>query len=148
MIFHIEREYWPAGTNGTLSIEGMKICKTVELPWKRNDKDASCIPEGTYRLAKVFSEKRGWHLKVLAVAGRSDILICPARNVGKDWKGNIVPVIRTVGEGKGTRSRKAFEKFKEIVYAALEDRQEVLLEIKSYPDAALNLARYGIQWME
>jgi hypothetical protein len=43
----VERSYRKDCTWGVLSIAGFK-CFTLELPWKDNAKDISCIPEGTY----------------------------------------------------------------------------------------------------
>jgi hypothetical protein len=50
-------------------------CKTLELPWKDNAPQISCIPTGTYKVMKRFSPKYGNHFHVLGVPGRSYILI-------------------------------------------------------------------------
>jgi hypothetical protein len=52
------------------------------------------------------------------------------------------------GEGKGTQSKLAFEKFKELVYAIIDHQQDALLETRSLPDAALNLVQFERSWME
>lgn len=52
-------------------------CKTLELPWKENKRNISCIPEGVYTVGKRFSQKYGWHFHVKDVPGRSYILIHP-----------------------------------------------------------------------
>jgi len=49
-------------------------CKTLELPWLDNQKEISCIPDGTYTLVKHISPSWGKCLKVLNVPNRSDIL--------------------------------------------------------------------------
>lgn len=41
------------GTRGALRIEGRFQCYTLELPWKDNQKDISCIPLGNYVCSKV-----------------------------------------------------------------------------------------------
>ena len=56
-------------------------CKTLELPWKDNATNISCIPAGKYNCVKRFSEKYGWHFHVLGVPGRSFILIHQANYV-------------------------------------------------------------------
>ncbi|WP_373521222.1 DUF5675 family protein [Aquiflexum sp.] len=146
MKFHLEREYWPGGTNGTITIEGYKICHTIELSWKRNN-SGSCIPEGTYTLRKEFSEEWGWHILLLDAQGWGNIPILPQKD--KMCKlPVIVPVVSLIGEGRGSYAKTAFEKFKEIVCNALESEEQILLEIKSYPDAALNLAQYEMSWMD
>jgi hypothetical protein len=50
-------------------------CKTLELAWKNNQQQISCIPTGTYKVVKRWSEKYGNHFHVLNVPGRSFILI-------------------------------------------------------------------------
>lgn len=147
MILHLEREYWPSGTNGTLKIEDYLICHTIEKPWARNTPN-SCIPEGIYPLERCYDEQFGWHIKVVGVAGRPDVRIVPGTNFGTIPPGNILPVARLLGEGKGSQSRHAFEKLKEIIYSIIDQKQQPLLEVRSYPDAALNLVQYELSWMD
>lgn len=45
------------GTFGVLLVYGRPYYVTLELPWKDNKKDISCIPPGTYHATKMFSEK-------------------------------------------------------------------------------------------
>ena len=48
----IERVYLPTETLGSWYINGEMICKTMELPWKENQNNISCIPEDTYLVTK------------------------------------------------------------------------------------------------
>lgn len=116
----LERMYFPEGTNGVLSFEGKEICKTIELPWRNNQKRISCIPEGKYKIRKRFSIKFKWHLELTNVKNRSLILIHPANNALKELNGCIAPVTQLTGEGRGNESRKAFEKLKKLVFPYLE----------------------------
>ena len=50
-------------------------CDTLELPWKDNQKQISCIPTGIYKVKKRFSKKYKNHLHITEVTGRSYILI-------------------------------------------------------------------------
>lgn len=50
-------------------------CKTLELPWKDNKKNISCIPEGNYEVKKRYSERYKHHFHILNVPDRSFILI-------------------------------------------------------------------------
>jgi len=43
----ITRTYQPKQTIGELSTDGFR-CKTIELTWKDNQQQISCIPEGEY----------------------------------------------------------------------------------------------------
>jgi Family of unknown function (DUF5675) len=45
------------GTFGTLLVNGRPYYVTLELPWKNNQKDISCIPPGEYKATRMFSEK-------------------------------------------------------------------------------------------
>lgn len=66
------RLIWPSGW-----------CHTVELPWRDNRPQRSCIPPGTYRCAIVSSPKFGRVYGVANVPGRSHVLI-HAANLGGD----------------------------------------------------------------
>jgi hypothetical protein len=84
------------GTEGLLSIPGLQFsCPCLELPWKDNQSNISCIPAGTYMAA--WRESRKWkafHLK--DVPGRSFILIHAgnfAGDVSKGWKTNVLGCI-------------------------------------------------------
>ena len=117
----LKRMYFPEGTNGALSFEGKEICKTIELPWRNNQKRISCIPEGKYKIRKRFSAKFKWHLELTNVKNRSLILFHPANNALKELNGCIAPVTQITGEGRGNESRKAFEKLKNLVFPYLEN---------------------------
>lgn len=70
----------PDATHGHLTADGFS-CWTVELPWKDNAQDESCIPAGTYKVTKHKSPKHGHCLKIHDVPGREDILIHVANYV-------------------------------------------------------------------
>ena len=131
MVLLITRTYFPEGTNGKLECEGKLICYTIELPWKNNETKVSCIPEGKYFIRKRYSNKFKWHLEVVDVKSRSFILFHPANNALKELNGCIAPVTKISGAGLGLMSRKAFAKLKTIVYKALDEKQRVLIIIKS-----------------
>lgn len=128
---HIQliRSYHAQGTNGILYINNKQICFTIELPWRNNQSNISCIPTGTYTLVKRTTKKRGPHLLVKNVPNRTLILIHPANNALKELHGCIAPVTTLTGEGTGTESRKACELVYTSVFAALEKGEEVRLEI-------------------
>ena len=130
MVIHLTRTYFPDGTNGILMCEGKKICYTIELPWKNNEKSVSCIPEGRYFIKKRYSQKFKWHLEVVDVKNRSYILFHPANNALQELNGCIAPVTKLSGPGLGLLSRKAFEKLKTFVYAALDSKESVELIVE------------------
>lgn len=131
MILILTRTYFPDGTNGKLECEGKLLCKTIELPWKNNERRVSCIPEGKYFLKKRYSLKYKWHIHITGVQNRSLILFHPANNAMKELNGCIAPVTKLSGPGLGLLSRKAFTKLKDQVYKALERNETVLLNVQS-----------------
>lgn len=50
-------------------------CNTLELPWRNNEKQVSCIPVGEYKVIKRNSQKYGKHFLILNVPSRQMILI-------------------------------------------------------------------------
>ena len=131
MVLFLTRTYFPEGTNGKIQCEGKVICNTIELPWKKNEKRVSCIPEGKYFIRKRYSQKFKWHLEIVDVKNRSFILFHPANNALQELNGCIAPVTKLSGPGLGLMSRKAFEKLKTFVYGALDRKESVELLISS-----------------
>ena len=131
MVLILKRNYFPDGTNGKLECEGKLICNTIELPWKKNERRVSCVPEGKYFLRKRYSKKYQWHIEVLNVKDRSGILFHPANNAMKELNGCIAPVTKISGAGLGLMSRKACKALKALVYKAFEKNEKVVLIIQS-----------------
>lgn len=50
-------------------------CKTLELPWRNNERQKSCIPTGNYTITPRYSAKYGNHFLVNNVPGRDAVLI-------------------------------------------------------------------------
>lgn len=76
----LSRKYRPKVTEGILTIwdndDNVAFeCKTLELPWKKNETGISCIPDGTYEVVPRKSTKYGNHLHVTGVKDREFILI-------------------------------------------------------------------------
>ena len=66
-------------------------CRTVELPYRDNRRNVSCVPQGTYDLVLEYSPRFGrylWELK--GVPNRSECKIHPA-NEAKQLNGCIAP---------------------------------------------------------
>jgi hypothetical protein len=101
------RAYDPDGTNGELRCGRKTICFTIEIPWLRNQRNISCIPEGRYELKKRFVQKFGLHLLVVDVPDRSWILIHPANDAKAQLKGCIAPVTNLIASGNIVQRLKA-----------------------------------------
>lgn len=129
MELELIRTYHPNGTNGSLLLNGVRQCFTIELPWLENRTQRSCIPEGRYLLERRYSRKFGDHIEVRGVKDRSMILIHPANDALKELRGCIAPVSQLTGAGRGSQSKLAFIWLRMLVYAALE-KEPVYLTIK------------------
>jgi hypothetical protein len=70
------------GTLGVLVTTGGFECRTIELPWRDNRRNRSCIPEGQYECAWIRSDSFGPVYWVKGVPGRSGILIHPGNLAG------------------------------------------------------------------
>ncbi|MDE3237283.1 MAG: hypothetical protein KGO81_15160 [Bacteroidota bacterium] len=130
MELQLMRSYHARGTNGNLLYRGMVVCHTIELPWKDNARNISCIPEGRYTLERRHSEKFGWHLHVQGVSDRSLILLHPANDALRELQGCIAPVSLLTGEGKGEESRKAMAALLQLCSGAFSREEPVYLTIQ------------------
>ena len=78
---------------GELFVNGERMCDTLELPWKDNQKSISCIPAGKYpvrlRPARQSATRDYLHLLVQDVKDRSYILFHRG-NTAKDTRGCIL----------------------------------------------------------
>jgi len=78
----VRLEQTEQGTFGVFLIEGLIRAITMELPWRDNQVNISCIPEGVYQLKnRTFwggSGNHGYTFEVQDVPGRTHILLHPA----------------------------------------------------------------------
>lgn len=69
----------PSTSDGTLGTwyanDNSIICYTIELPWKDNDPQVSCIPEGSYQVIPHNSLNHPNTWEIIGVPNRSSILI-------------------------------------------------------------------------
>lgn len=59
-------------------LDGKRVvytCHTLELPWKNNQFQVSCVPEGVYQVVRRTSAKFKNHFHLTNVPGRTYILI-------------------------------------------------------------------------
>jgi hypothetical protein len=69
------------GTWGVM-VFGQEHCRTLELPWRNNRRQVSCIPPGRYRCVMRSSSKFGRVYQALGVPDRSGILFHSANLAG------------------------------------------------------------------
>lgn len=79
-----------SGCFGVLIYEKNILCYTLELPWRGNIKNKSCVPCGTYDLSKSYSSGLGNVFRFNHVPGRSGILIHSGNTI-EDTEGCILP---------------------------------------------------------
>lgn len=125
----LKRNYHAGGTNGTLYLGDRILCHTIELPWRQNRHEVSCILEGTYGLYRGQFPKNGDQIGLADVPGRTAILIHPANDALRQLQGCIAPVTKHTGPGKGIHSRIALDRVKDVVYPVLDAGEEVWLQI-------------------
>lgn len=127
------RTYGATGVNGILYLNEQQLCYTIELPWKNNQPQISCIPEGSYWISKRYSPRFEWHLHVQDVPERSMILIHPANHAMKELRGCIAPVTQLTGTGKGIGSRFAMQHLFSLTDQTIRAGEPVILSIINQP---------------
>lgn len=76
-----------AGTFGRLLLGGNQFCFTLELPWRDNRPQLSCIPPTVYGVAMVRSPHFGRIYHVEDVLGRANVLMHSGDYAGDVTKG-------------------------------------------------------------
>lgn len=90
-IFRIRRS--DHGTEGILCF-GAFSCYTLELTWRNNWRNISCIPPGIYDVQIRVSPRYGRIYWVMNVAGRKYILVHPG-----NWAGDVKKGLKTHTNG-------------------------------------------------
>ena len=88
MLIELRRSYLPHCTLGELRLPGQRTLFTIEKPWRDNQPNISCIPEGTYVVERYSGTKFKNVFQLKNVPGRSAILIHIA-NWAKEVQGCI-----------------------------------------------------------
>ncbi|WBL44278.1 DUF5675 family protein [Algoriphagus halophytocola] len=144
----LNREYYPGGTNGVLLQDASMLCKCIEPPAAYFKPLISCIAEGIYEL-ELIPDNQTQRIRLFRCPNgiRSGIPI-EVEISTITMERNIVPVSEITGEGRGTPSPKAWQNLLDLVGQALQQGEKATLEIRSYPENALNLTFHQIEWMD
>ena len=129
MVIELQRLYRDGWTDGLIFIEGILMCRSIELRWANNERNISCVPEGVYPVAIIQHPKFGECLQINGVKGRSGILVHVANDAQKELRGCIAPVFSLTGNGKGQYSRLALNYI--IENLRISDEKEHFIDIKS-----------------
>ncbi len=138
MVLQLLRTYHSNGTNGELIFNGKRICYTIELPWKKNQRRISCIPEGTYTLRRRYTTRFGLHILVQNVPDRDWILIHAFNNALDDSQGCIAPVEKIGGEGIGGPSRPVLSRLMAFLDPFFDKGETIFLIIKKSSNENIN----------
>jgi hypothetical protein len=127
-LLRLDRSYTPKGTFGLLYLPDWSTLYTLECPWKQNQPDVSCIPEGLYQLTKDrFKDLYDNYRIINPPPGRYAIEIHRA-NTLLDLRG-CIGVGLWLGDRWNIReSKDALTKLVE----ALEGKTDIQLHIRSY----------------
>ena len=66
----IDRSFYADCVTGRVRFNSFS-CHSLELPWRNNHQDISCIANGIYPCEKYYSETHGWCFKVMNVHNRT-----------------------------------------------------------------------------
>lgn len=80
-------------SNGTFGVwinDNKPLFVTLELPWKDNQKDISCVPSGTYHATKVFSKHFQRYVYVLTNVPNRDAIEIHIGNTVNDIRGCVI----------------------------------------------------------
>ncbi|MCB2199668.1 hypothetical protein KQI63_09700 [bacterium] len=95
------------GTFGHLVIDAPSVpeapfsCRTVELPWRGNQNDISCIPSGRYRCVFNHSKRFDKDLYLIQdVPGRAGVRIHVMNHAGDEAKGWVSESDGCIGVGR------------------------------------------------
>lgn len=98
--------------------EGVVICVTLELPWKGNQHEVSCIPQGAYPVIRYVSPKRGYEVPLLEYVPDRSMIEMHIGNTVADTDGCILLGTRFGADGHSIEdSRAAFTKFMRLLGA-------------------------------
>ena len=112
MHIDLKRIYLPDHTAGIISLGDIQL-PTLELPWRDNQRNISCIAEGTYEWVQHDSPKFGECIKLNNVINRTHILI-HAGNTVDHTKGCILPGC-SYGSSSVRNSRAALKSIREAL---------------------------------
>ena len=129
MVIKLQRLYRETWTDGLIFINGVLLCRSIELRWANNERNVSCVPEGVYPVAIIQHPKFGECLQINGVKGRSGILVHVANDAQKELRGCIAPVFSLSGNGKGQYSRLALNYI--IENLKISGEKEHFIDIKN-----------------
>lgn len=123
--------YGPRATEGVLALPGEeRLLRTLELPWKGNRQQVSCIPEGTYPLQAHVFDGRYETARVEGVTGRAGIVF-HIGNTPDHTDGCILVGLRSGTLGGAPAVLASTAAFREIFWPAVGPSLPLAVKITS-----------------
>jgi len=110
---------YSASIIGEMYVNGSFLCYTLELPWRWNQRNVSCIPRGAYSGFIRYDKPDGWRIQLQGVPNRSGVQI-HIGNYPSDIKGCVL-VGTSYSPNAVWHSRKAYEKLRQAFYGDVTD---------------------------
>lgn len=108
-------------TLGTVKGEGLTPLFSLELPWRNNEPNTSCIPAGKYQTILAWSNRyRRVMPRLLNVPGRTGVLVHSGNTI-HDTHGCILVGLSHEGKTWVGESRKAFDLFFQWLSVEMRD---------------------------
>jgi len=123
---------------GELSVNGKRICYTLELPWLWNEEDRSCVPPGTYNTTLRRDKPDGWRIQLEGVEWEHGVRGGVQIHVG-NWPGQTVGCVLVGTDYKSNavlHSEKAYGLLKQAIYGTSDP--------KTYPTKTIRVEFKGI----
>ena len=125
-------------TVGKLSMNGKKFMYILEKAHKLFNHSGPCIPEGIYKIIPCFNEDSGWYLSLEGKRIKEPIAFKPIKENKIPQGPCLVPVTFFNEKRIPMYSNLANIKLRDRVFQALEEGEEVELEIISSNDKTLS----------
>lgn len=117
------------GTVSALLVDDIVCCNTLELPWKHNNVDISCIPMGEYEIFLRKDSSRGYNLyEIKSVDGRTNIQIHVGNYLSQIKGCMLTGKVPELKDGKYwiPSSQDMYNKFMKMMNGRTEDKLIVM----------------------
>lgn len=126
----LHRIYLPSATLGTFLYEDRLLTLCLELPWRHNEQQVSCIPEGTYPITWENHAKFGQVYRLHNVPNRDGVLIHTGNELG-DTHGCLLPAYYMQVDAMGSLYSKDSLAAIRMLMKNLLRRGDMQIEIRS-----------------
>jgi len=129
-------------TRGSMLVNGEYLCRTIELPWKENQKNVSSIPPGTYKGHLRYDKPDQWRIQLDDVPGGRTGVQIHVGNYTSEIQGCILVGTALAADGcsiAGGTSKPAYSALRKKFYGTDEPNScpdlKVVVEVVAPPGA-------------